>query len=71
MLNVLDLDDVVLNSKAKLDGYAKDFQKEYFAPLIDTQIAEMWQKIPDEIKMMLRQENKKAVDKLEKKLGGM
>jgi len=70
MLNILDLDDVMMNGKAKLDSYKRDFEKQYYAPLVEMQMAEMWQNMPDEIKLQLRQENKQAFNRLDKKLGG-
>lgn len=70
MINILDLDDVMMGGKAEIESVMEEAEREFYAPLGDMQIAEMWQKMSPEIKLLLRQENKAAVEKLEKKLGG-
>lgn len=70
MINILDLDDIEMGGKAQIEQAMDEINQEFFAPLADMQIGEMWKGMAPEIKLMLRQENKAAVEKMEKRFGG-
>jgi len=69
-INILDLDDAMLEGNAKLQEMMDEIQKDFFQPLLDTEISEMWQGIPDDMKMLLKQVNPEEVKRVEKRFGG-
>lgn len=70
-LNILDLDDVMLGSQAKLSEMLEEFSKEFYAPLAEAQVGEAWKKMPEEMKVLLRNQNRAAVDQLDRDFGGV
>lgn len=69
-LTILDFDDGIQQAKNAVTDAMEEFQKEYYAPLVDMQVAKLWQSIPDGIKLQMRQTHKGQMDRLERKLGG-
>lgn len=68
--SILDLDDAMLEGKAELSEIFEEAKKEFYGPVLDTEIAEMWQGIPDEMKLLLKQVNPNAVKKVDRRFGG-
>jgi len=68
--NILDLDDAMLEGKAELEDIFDEAQQEFYGPVLETEMAEMWQGIPDEMKLLLKSINPQAVKKADRKHGG-
>jgi hypothetical protein len=68
--SILDLDDAMLEGKAQIEDIFNEAQQEFYGPVLDTEIAQMWQGIPDEMKLLLKQINPQAVKKVDQKFGG-
>ena len=68
--NILDLDDAMLEGNAELMDIFDEAQQEFFGPVLETEIAETWQGIPDEMKLLLKNINPQAVKKIDHKFGG-
>ena len=68
--SILDLDDAMLEGKAQIKDIFEEAQRDFYGPVLDTEIAQMWQGIPDEMKLLLKQINPQAVKKVDQKFGG-
>ena len=68
--SILDLDDAMLEAKAELADIFAEAEQEFYGPVLDTEVSEMWQKIPDEMKLLLKQINPKEVKRVDRKFGG-
>ena len=60
----------MLEGKAQIEDIFNEAQQEFYGPVLDTEIAQMWQGIPDEMKLLLKQINPQAVKKVDQKFGG-
>jgi len=68
--SILDLDDAMLEGKAQLNDIFEEAQRDFYGPILDIETSQMWQDLPDEMKLLLRHINPKAVEKVERKFGG-
>lgn len=69
-ITILDFDDALEQNKVLLSEVMQEFNKEFYAPIVDMQLGQVWKGLPDELKLQLRQSDKNTVDKLEKLFGG-
>lgn len=58
-----------MEAKIKYEGFRKKFQKTWFQPLVDTNIAMVWQKLPQQAKDQLKAKNPAEYDNMEKHYG--
>jgi hypothetical protein len=70
MFSILDLDNAMLEGKAQLAEIFEEAQRGFFGPVLDTEIAETWQGIPEQMKLLLKQVNPQAVKKIDQRFGG-
>lgn len=68
--SILDLDDAMLEGKVQLQEIFEEAQRDFYGPVLDTEISEMWQGLPDEMKLLLKKINPAAVKKIEQRFGG-
>lgn len=69
-ITILDFDDAYEQNKALLSEVVQEFGKEFYAPVVDAQLSQVWKSLPDELKLQLRQTDKATVDKMEKLFNG-
>jgi len=68
--SILDLDDAMLEGKAQIEDIFNEAQQEFYGPVLDTEIAQMWQDMPDQMKMLLKQVNPEEVKRVDRRFGG-
>ena len=68
--SMLDLDDAMLEGQNQLADIFDEAQQDFYGPIMETEIRQTWQGIPDKMKYLLKQINPKAVEKAEQKYGG-
>ena len=68
--SILDLDDVMLEAKVQLEEIFKSAEQEFYGPVLDTEISQMWQDMPDQMKMLLKQVNPEEVKRVDRRFGG-
>lgn len=69
-LDITRVDNAVLAGKNKVKSFETRWRQRFYKPVIDAQIAQMWQETPDEIKALAYETNPDAVQRIEKKFGG-
>jgi len=61
-MNVLDFQDAMLSAKQEAQKMQARFNDEFNFPLMKSQIGQMWQSLPDEIKAGLPAETRKQME---------
>lgn len=69
-LDITHIDDAFLTGKNKLREFEKRWQQQFYKPVIDAQIGQMWQELPSEFKALALDTNPTAAKKIEQKFGG-
>ena len=69
-ITILDFDDAMEQNKALIGDVMQEFNREFYAPVVDIQLGQVWRGLPDDLKLQLRQSDKQTVDKLEKLFNG-
>lgn len=69
-LNITHVDDAELAGKNKVKDFEKQFNQQFFGPVIDAGLSQMWQELPDPIKAAVLQANPQAAKRINKRFGG-
>ena len=68
-VNITHVDNAKLVGKNKAADMMNQWQQQFYQPIVEAQIAQMWQQMPDELKMAALAMNPEAAKRIDKKYG--